>query len=252
MEAFRPYVRRLQELLKRSARVPIEISAQAGIEAALDGQPADELRRCVPVNRLRAAGAFLTGSAMDRRAIAAAGLSQLERNATVLDPTCGFGDLLLALVENLPRSPDFASTLSEWGGRILGRDLEPEFVRATKLRLALAAIGREPLQHTLQLPKIHDRPAGPLSNQTSYSPLRHNHAGAERITTRPRHSEDRRAVQRRERRGVCDRAAWRRYPPERRRAPELIAIRIYSSTIRIRRRSTFGPELSRLRVSRES
>jgi hypothetical protein len=93
---------------------------------------------------------------MARRAIAAAGLSQLKRNATVLDPACGVGDLLVALVENLPRSPDFASTLSEWGGRILGRDLEPEFVRATKLRLALAAIGREPLRHTLRLPKIHE------------------------------------------------------------------------------------------------
>jgi hypothetical protein len=156
MKAFRPYIARLHELLKRSARVPAEINSQAAIDAALDGQPADELRRCVSLSRLRNAGAFFTGSAMARRAIAAAGLSRLKRNATVLDPACGAGDLLVALVENLPRSPDFASTLSEWGGRILGRDLEPEFVRATKLRLALAAIGREPLRHTLELPKIQE------------------------------------------------------------------------------------------------
>ena len=93
---------------------------------------------------------------MAHRAIAAAGLSQLKRDATVLDPACGVGDLLVALVAHLPRSNDLVSTLSEWGGRILGRDVQPEFVRATKIRLALAAIGREPLQHTLQLPRIRE------------------------------------------------------------------------------------------------
>ncbi len=156
MKAFRPYVGSLHELLKRSTRVPAEINSKAAIEAALDGQPAAELRRCVSVERLRAAGAFFTGSAMAHRAIAAAGLSQLKRDATVLDPACGVGDLLVALVEHLPRSNDFVSTLSEWGGRILGRDVQPEFVTATKLRLALAAIGGEPLRHTPQLPRVRE------------------------------------------------------------------------------------------------
>ncbi len=156
MKAFRPYVGSLHELLKRSTRLPAQINSKADIEAALDGQPAAELRRCVSVKRLRAAGAFFTGSAMAHRAIAAAGLSQLKRDATVLDPACGVGDLLVALVEHLPRSNDFLSTLSDWGGRILGRDVQAEFVKATKLRLALAAIGAEPLRRALQLPRIRE------------------------------------------------------------------------------------------------
>jgi hypothetical protein len=156
MKAFRPYVGSLHELLKRSTRMPAEANSKAAIEAALNGQPAAELRRCISISRLRAAGAFFTGSALAHRAIAAAGLSKLKRDAIVLDPTCGVGDLLVALVEHLPRSNDFVSTLSEWGERILGRDVQPEFVRATKLRLALAAIGGAPLLHTLQLPGIRE------------------------------------------------------------------------------------------------
>lgn len=156
MKEFRPYVGTLHELLKRSTRMPAEINSKAAIEAALNGQPATELRRRISISRLRAAGAFFTGSALAHRAIAAAGLSKLKRDAIVLDPACGVGDLLVALVEHLPRSGDFVSTLSEWGGRILGRDVQPEFVRATKLRLALAAISGEPLLHALQLPRIRE------------------------------------------------------------------------------------------------
>lgn len=155
MKAFNPYVSRLQNLLLKSTRAPSEPDHQAAIEAALDGQPSAELRRCVSLARLRSAGAFFTGSAMARRAIAA-GFSQLKANSTVLDPACGVGDLLVAFAEHLPHSGDLTSTLQAWGCRILGRDLQPEFVRATKLRLALAAIRGAEGTHALDLPKINE------------------------------------------------------------------------------------------------
>jgi hypothetical protein len=130
-------------------------ACQSDIDAALDGQPWDELRRSVSLTQLRSAGAFFTGSAMAQRAIAAA-VSSLKSDATVLDPACGAGDLLVAFIEHLPRSSDLASTLSDWGIRILGRDIEPDFVRATKLRLALAAVRRQPLACSMGLPTIAD------------------------------------------------------------------------------------------------
>jgi hypothetical protein len=144
VKAYVAYVDRLERLLFDSSQTS-ELKHKAAIEAALNGQPSAELRRCIPIARLRSAGAFFTGSSMARRAIAT-GLGKLPRDAKILDPACGVGDLLVAVTELLPWSSDLTSTLADWGGRILGRDLQPEFVRATKVRLALAAIQRAQFQ----------------------------------------------------------------------------------------------------------
>src|SRR5258707_4711816 len=61
MEAFRPYVVRLEELLDRSMRPKQDASFPKDLDAALDGQPSAELRRQVPINVLRETGAFFTG-----------------------------------------------------------------------------------------------------------------------------------------------------------------------------------------------
>jgi hypothetical protein len=155
MRHFRSYVDGLNDLLVRATQVPNPSGCLEDIDAALDGQPGDELRRSVSLARLRSAGAFFTGSGMARRAVAGLA-SSLEEDATVLDPTCGAGDLLVAFAEHLPRRSDLASTLADWHPRILGRDVEPEFVRATKVRLALAALRREPPQSCLRLPPVEE------------------------------------------------------------------------------------------------
>jgi hypothetical protein len=111
------------------------------IRAALDGQPSLELRKRVSLDRLRAAGAFFTGSRMARRAIAMA-FPTMPRDTIVLDPACGVGDLLVAFVGRLTSAHDLTSTLAQWGLRIAAFDVQPEFVRAAKLRLALAAVRR--------------------------------------------------------------------------------------------------------------
>src|ERR1017187_1243383 len=139
MEAFRPYVASLEELLGRSMRPARDAEFSKDLEAALDGQPSAELRRRVPINLLRETGAFFTGSEMAKRALAA-GCLHLTPDVSVLDPACGAGDLLVAFVGHLPCSSDLRSTLDDWGQRVLARGLQADFVRATKLRLALAAI----------------------------------------------------------------------------------------------------------------
>ncbi len=141
MKAFDPYVSHLEELLVSSVCLAPNRNRQQMIRAALDGQPSLELRKHVPLHRLRAAGAFFTGSRMAQKAIATA-FPTMPRDVAVLDPACGVGDLLVAFVGRLTCSNDLASTLSHWGMRITAFDLQPEFVRAAKLRLALAAVCR--------------------------------------------------------------------------------------------------------------
>lgn len=125
------------------------------LDAALDGQPSAELRRQVPIDVLRETGAFFTGSALAKLAIRAAGL-RLTADVKILDPACGAGDLLVAFVGHLPCSSDLKSTLRDWGQQVLALDVQPDFVRATKLRLALAAIRRQSPASRKKLPSLDD------------------------------------------------------------------------------------------------
>lgn len=105
MEAFRLYVAKLEELLGRSTRRQRDTAFPKDLDAALDGQPSAELRRQVPIDVLRETGAFFTGSAMAKKALRASGL-RFGADAKVLDPACGAGDLLVAMVDHLPCSAD--------------------------------------------------------------------------------------------------------------------------------------------------
>jgi hypothetical protein len=155
MEAFRPYVARLEELFGRSMRPERDAAFPKDLDAALDGQPSAELRRQVPIDILRKTGAFFTGSALAKLAITAAGL-RLATDVRVLDPACGAGDLLVAFVGHLPCSSDLKSTLQDWGQQVLALDVQQDFVRATKLRLALAAIRRQSPASRKKLPSVDD------------------------------------------------------------------------------------------------
>lgn len=155
MKAFRPYIGRLEKLLGRSMRPPQDAKFAKDLDAALDGQPSAELRRRVSIDVLREAGAFFTGSAMAKRAIAAADL-RLTPDVKVFDPACGVGDLLVSFVSHLPCSSDLNLTLRNWGQQILALDLETDFVRATKLRLALAGIRRQSPTSRMKLSSLDE------------------------------------------------------------------------------------------------
>lgn len=177
MEAFRPYVARLEELLDRAMRPMRDAAFPKDLEAALDGQPSAELRRQVPIDVLRETGAFFTGSAMAKLAIAAASL-RLTADVKVLDPACGAGDLLVSFVRHLPCSSDLKSTLRSWGQRVLALDVQPDFVRATKLRLALAAIRRQTPASRKKIPSFDELFPGiglgsSLVNQDVYKQATH-------------------------------------------------------------------------------
>lgn len=135
MREYREYVRSLRGLVESNTL------DETLVACALDGQPGRELRRVVSIDTLRDRGAFFTGR--DLAKLAAAPLAaSLSATSVVLDPTVGAGDLLLALSHHLPIRRTVESTLRSWGKHLMGWDLVPEFVQATRIRLALAAIQR--------------------------------------------------------------------------------------------------------------
>lgn len=111
------------------------------IARCLDGEPALVLRERVSQAELRRQGAFFTGAKLARR-LANMAFHEPGATLTYFDPACGAGDLLLAIALKLPVEPTLAATLDEWGTRIGGCDISPEFVRLTQARLTLLAAKR--------------------------------------------------------------------------------------------------------------
>jgi hypothetical protein len=74
MEAFRPYVARLEELLGRSMHPERDATLPKDLDEAVNGQPSAELRRQVPIDVLREAGIFFTEPATAKFASTTAGL----------------------------------------------------------------------------------------------------------------------------------------------------------------------------------
>lgn len=138
-EGFARYIARLEALLGSCSDA--EQPDRDQIELALDGEPGRELRRHYSLTDLRASGTFLTGSELANR-LAARAMPQASENAIFCDPACGAGDLLVAAARYLPLGGDLEQTLSAWGRRLAGFDVQPLLIRATKARLSLLAIHR--------------------------------------------------------------------------------------------------------------
>ena len=139
MKALLPYVAELERHL--NAPHLSEEQWQAWCDSCLNGIPSRELRRVVPLAELKEQGAFFTGPQLARQAALAFG-SSTDDESVYCDPTCGVGDLLLAVASRLPLESGVSETLSLWGRRLTGCDLSAVFVRATKARLALLALKR--------------------------------------------------------------------------------------------------------------
>ena len=144
MIEFQPYVTHLESLLLTPQR-GAKRNAVDDISRALGEGAAAALFQSVSPDKLRRNGAFFTAPELARRALEPIHAS-ISATSLVVDPACGAGDLLLACTGFLPTSRSASSTLDLWGRRVGGRDLQPSFVRATGLRLALAASKRSTRQ----------------------------------------------------------------------------------------------------------
>jgi hypothetical protein len=134
LEAFDPYVCELEEL----ARTCRPREGGVDLSCHLDGEAGRRLRNVVSIDELRRVGAFFTGE------VHAAELLRLVPDSVnyFTDPACGCGDLLLSASARLQVMSSLERTLRSWNQHLSGRDLVPEFVRAARARLVLAAISR--------------------------------------------------------------------------------------------------------------
>ena len=111
--------------------------------AALDGEASRELRRIAPLDVRREFGVFFTGMKLSSALIAQC--SNFGDKSVFFDPTCGMGDLLLAIARLLPLATTLDKTLENWGRQLSGTDLHSEFVDGAKARLSLLARQRHGL-----------------------------------------------------------------------------------------------------------
>lgn len=96
-----------------------------------------ELRRLVPLERLREAGAFFTSVPLAQEALKYIA-NTLDDDSVVLDPTCGAGELLILCAIQSPSTLSLPQLLRRWTKNYIGRDLHESFVEVAKLRLLYA------------------------------------------------------------------------------------------------------------------
>jgi hypothetical protein len=124
---YAPFVAELLSLAESRNR---QAEWSAKVDHALDGLASERLRTMVPLATRRTGGLFFTGSAIADDVVASL-YDSLEPTSTIYDPACGAGDLLLAANK--------ARISKGWTGvRLVGSDLQSEFVAAANLRLGLA------------------------------------------------------------------------------------------------------------------
>lgn len=140
------YVSKLKRLAVESYRIA---DWNSRVDAALNGQASVELRRIAPVETRRQFGAFFTGTHLGAQLIGCG--AGFGATSVFYDPTCGMGDLLIAVARKLPLCKTLPCTLRQWGRQLSGTDLHREFIAGAKTRLVLLARQRHKSDVQLQL-----------------------------------------------------------------------------------------------------
>lgn len=139
MNELLPYVLELEQQIQKQCLSWTQWTQWCDV--SLNSGAAEELRRAAGLRAQKAQGAFFTGASLADRAVSALGDSVCESHL-YLDPTCGAGDLLLAIARQMKLGSTVSETIALWGDRLIGCDISHAFVRATRARLALLAMRR--------------------------------------------------------------------------------------------------------------
>ena len=118
MAGFQEYVGGL-ERLAQGHDVPSPTEWRTRLAVCLDGEPGQVLRRS-DESRLKQHCAYFTNATMAARLANLVPMGEVPR--TYFDPTCGAGDLLLAVAKRLPIASTLTATIDEWGRCLSGRD----------------------------------------------------------------------------------------------------------------------------------
>ncbi len=140
MQPYAAYVNSIERLIGSGLSFGFD-DLQVQAEHALDGGPGQALRENIDLYTRKSTGAFFSGASLSDELVGTFG-EAIDDSSRILDPACGSGDLLLACSRRLPIETSLPETLEAWGARLFGLDLYPEFVRAARARLILAAAVR--------------------------------------------------------------------------------------------------------------
>lgn len=115
-----------------------DVHSTTTVPRLLDGAAAHAAKSLLPLQYRQEHGIFFSGHEIATRA---AGLAkgELAARATVFDPACGAGDLLLAAARHMPLGRTQLETILHWTRAIGGSDIHEEFVIAARMRLLLLA-----------------------------------------------------------------------------------------------------------------
>ena len=139
MNELRPYVLELEQQIQTQRLSRTQWTEWSDV--SLNNGAALELRRAADLRTQKTQGAFFTSASLADRAVAALDTSVRDSHR-YFDPTCGAGDLLLAIARRMNLAATVPDTLSLWANRLIGCDISSMFVRATRARLALLAMQR--------------------------------------------------------------------------------------------------------------
>ena len=115
--------------------------SRAAVTCILNGEAASALQHLIPVDVRKETGIFFTSTDLADR-VARQVSPLLRMGVDLFDPACGAGNLLVACCRYLPCGESFDDTVRIWSDLIKGYDLFPEFIRAARVRLAIAAANR--------------------------------------------------------------------------------------------------------------
>ena len=137
---FQEYIGALEKLAQ-GREIPSPAEWRRKLTTCLDGEPGQILRREEESSRLRQLGAYFTGAKLATR-LANTLTVKPDSREVYFDPTCGAGDLLLAVAKKLPVADTLQNTIDVWSKRLAGCEISPDFVRLAKARLVLLAARR--------------------------------------------------------------------------------------------------------------
>lgn len=83
-------------------------------------------------------GIFFSGHTL-ANLVASKVTTSLANGASVIDPTCGAGDLLIACARYYPKQINYKSTLNFWASKLGGIDIHETFTKTVSSRLRLLA-----------------------------------------------------------------------------------------------------------------
>lgn len=141
-DKYSPFVKMMQGLLvvdSDSDAVPCSKMDVVDINVTC---AAEEL---IPHEIRASQGIFFTGDQIAEK-IALSLSEEISAGSSFFDPSCGAGNLLLAIAKSFPLKRSVLDTLDFWGKKFGGCDLSESFILATKLRLIALALRRHGLQ----------------------------------------------------------------------------------------------------------